>query len=157
MKRPSQRLADTLKRNGFTIAFAESMTCGLASHGLGTVSGTSDFFLGSIVCYEEEVKTGLLNVKPSLLRKYTAESQQVTDALAKNLKSLMHADVCAAITGLAAPGASEKESKPVGTVFCSMWFRGKFYRVKKQFRGSPLIIKSKACDLLYSFIAARIR
>jgi len=42
MKRAEQILANFLKENGLTISFAESITCGLASHKLGSVSGTSE-------------------------------------------------------------------------------------------------------------------
>lgn len=152
MARPAQILANYLKQNNLTIAFAESITCGLAAHGLGNIIGASDFLKGSIVCYDEEVKINLLKVKRSSIKKYTAESQQVTDALAKNLRLLFKADVYAAVTGLAAPGGSETAGKPVGTVFYSIYCNNKFYRLKKRFKGKPLEIKKKACDELYKFI-----
>ena len=152
MKRPVQLLADLLKKNELTIAFAESMTCGLVSHTMGTVSNTSDIFMGSIVCYCEEVKVSLLKVKKTLLKSYTAESQEVTDALALNLRRIVKADIHAAVTGLAAPGGSETISKPVGTVFYSFLFKGKLYRMKKKFNGSPLQIKKKGCDQFLKFL-----
>jgi nicotinamide-nucleotide amidase len=157
MKRPSQTLADFLRKKKLTIAFAESITCGLAAHRLGTVSGTSDFFIGSIVCYDESVKTSLLKIKETLLQKYSAESQEVTDALSKNLKQLINADIHVAITGLASPGGSETATKPVGTVFYSICFKKRIYRMRKKFNGSPLAIKKKACDELYKLIVNRLR
>src|SRR5688500_3004153 len=101
------------------------MTSGLAAHKLGSISGTSDVLTGSIVCYSKNVKTDLLKVNKKLIDKYSLESQQVTDALALNLSKIIHADVYAAITGLAAPGGSESVSKPVGTVFYSFLYRGR--------------------------------
>ena len=152
MARPPQILANHLKKNSLTIAFAESVTCGLVAHGLGNIIGASDFLKGSIVCYDEEVKINLLKVKQSLITKYTCESQQVTDELVKNLRFLFKADVYAAVTGLAAVGGSETARKPVGTVFYSAYYKNKFYRLKKQFHGKPLEIKKKACNELYRFI-----
>jgi nicotinamide-nucleotide amidase len=156
MARPAQILANHLKRNNLSIAFAESVTCGLAAHSLGNIIGASDFLKGSIVCYDEDVKINLLKVKQSLIKKYTCESQQVTDELAKNLRLLFKADVYAAVTGLAAAGGSETGEKPVGTVFYSIYYRNKFYCHKKTFRGKPLEIKKKACDELYKFIHSHV-
>src|SRR5436190_13810781 len=104
MKRYVQQLANFLKEHELTIAFAESMTCGLLSHKLGSVSGASDILMGSIVCYNEKVKNHSLKIKKSLIDKYTAESQQVTDAMASNLRKIITADIHAAITGLATSG-----------------------------------------------------
>lgn len=157
MNRSAQVLATLLKEKELTIAFAESMTCGLAAHCLGGVSHTSDFFKGSVICYDEEVKTSLLKVKPALIEKHTAESAQVTDALAKNLQHLIKADVYAAVTGLAAHGGSESKSKPVGTVFYTVYFKRKLFREKKKFSGTPLHIKKKACKEFYRFITTVIK
>lgn len=46
------------------------MRCGLVAHKLGTISGTSDILSGSIVCYSENVKINLLNIKKSLIKKH---------------------------------------------------------------------------------------
>jgi len=152
MQTQVNRLVKQLLSMELTISLAESVTCGLASHQLNTVKGTSEIFRGSIVCYDEKVKTSLLGVKPGLIRKFTAESQQVTDSLAQNLSTLIKADVQAAITGLASPGASATRSKPVGTVFISVVFRKKIHRLKKRFYGSPTEIRKKSCNQMYSFI-----
>ena len=68
MKRPVNNLVKLLKDNHLTIAFAESVTCGLASHQLSTIKGTSEVLKGSIVCYDEEVKINLLRVKKTLIK-----------------------------------------------------------------------------------------
>jgi len=151
MKRPEQKLLDVLKDYKLSIAFAESMTCGMAAMKLGNVSGTSAVLEGGIVCYDPKVKTGLLKIPQRMIEKYTAESQQVTDALAKNLSRIIKSEVSVAITGLAAPGGSESKQKPVGTVFISVFMNGKVYRERKKFNGSPLTIKEKACSQLFSF------
>jgi nicotinamide-nucleotide amidase len=140
-----------------TLALAESITCGLASHQLNIVKGTSEVFKGSIVCYAEEVKINLLKVPGNLIQQYTAESQQVTDALAKNLNKLIEADIYGAITGLAVDGASETKSKPVGTVFISLLWNEKLIRKRQVFKGSPLQIKKQACEFLYKLITAELK
>jgi nicotinamide-nucleotide amidase len=157
MKRPEQILTEYLKKNGLSIAFAESMTCGLAAHKLGNTNGTSKVLRGSIVCYDETVKTTLLKVPKKLIEECSCESQEVTDALVKNLPKLMKADVYAAITGLAADGGSESKNKPVGTVFFSLRFKNKAFKLRKRFRGSPLEIKEKACAELFRLIIKKLK
>ena len=149
MKSVVHQLISLLIEKKLTLALAESVTCGLASHQLNIVKGTSDAFMGSIICYNEKVKIELLKVKPSRIKKYTAESQEVTDALATRLSALITADVYGAITGLNADGGSETKSKPVGTVFFSIFYKGKLTKERKLFRGSPLEIKKKACAAFY--------
>lgn len=139
-----------------TVAFAESVTCGFVCNQLNSTPGTSEILMGGIVCYNEKVKMNLLNVEPSLIKKYTAESQEVTDALAKNLPQLIDADICIAITGLAADGGSESPEKPVGTIFFSMFYEGKLFRRHKVFTGSPLQIKKNACKEAYKLIVDEV-
>jgi len=157
MKRAEQILSDFLKQHHLTIAFAESITCGLLVHKMGTISDTSEILKGSIVCYDESVKITLLQVSKKLIEKHTAESQQVTDKLAVNLSKIIKADVYAAVTGLAAAGGSETKSKPVGTVFYSVCFRKKIFRMRSKFNGSPMEIKEKACEQLFKFITAGLK
>lgn len=156
MKSEVRQLIKLLTEKKLKLALAESVTCGLASHQLNIVKGTSEVFMGSVICYNEQVKMDLLNIKPSLIKKFTAESQQVTDALSKNLSLLIDADIYAAITGLSAPGASETKSKPVGTVFFSILYQGKLTKEKNFFDGSPLEIKKAACKRLYRLIIERL-
>ena len=143
--------------NNLTIALAESVTCGLATHQLNVVKGTSDILMGSVICYNEAVKSQVLRVKPSLINKYTAESVEVTEALAKNLRKVFKANVYAAITGLASSGASESKHKPVGTVFFAVVYKRKVYSEKRVFQGSTLQIKKKAVEHLYKFITGVVK
>ncbi|HXS57407.1 MAG TPA: CinA family protein [Hanamia sp.] len=152
MKSLVQKLIKLLTERKLTVSFAESVTCGLASHQLNITEGTSEIFMGSIICYNEKVKMNLLKVNSSLIKKYTAESQEVTDALAKNLPQLIDADIYVAITGLDADGGSETPEKPVGTVFFSLLHGGKLTRNRKKFDGSPLDIKKQACEEVYHMI-----
>lgn len=152
MGKPATKLIKLLQERKQTLALAESMTCGLAAHQLSTVKGTSEVLLGSMVCYHESAKSCLLHVDKKLIKKYTAESQEVTDALAKKLSRLITADFYGAITGLASEGGSERKGKPVGTVFFSVYHKRKMHRLRKVFRGTPLEIRKKAVKALYDLI-----
>jgi nicotinamide-nucleotide amidase len=145
-----------LKKKKLTIAFAESVTCGMATEKLATVTGTSDVLAGSIVCYSSEVKQALFKVPKKVIEKYTCESTQVTKILSTRLSKLIQADIHAALTGLASEGGSETKDKPVGTVFFCVHYKKKLYQEKKIFRGSPLEIRLRACMHLYEFILSII-
>jgi nicotinamide-nucleotide amidase len=157
MDRYANALVQTLKQKALTISFAESITCGLAAHRMAGCIGTSEVFKGGIVCYTPEMKSELLHVPKKILKTYTAESKEVTELLAKNLSSLILADVYAAVTGLASPGGSETNGKPVGTVFISVYYKKKIYNYKKLFRGSPLQIRKKSCDAIYTIVCDLIK
>jgi nicotinamide-nucleotide amidase len=152
MKRISSLLINALKEKQLTIALAESVTCGLAMNKLSLVKGTAGIFKGGICCYDENVKCSLLKVSSSILKRYTAESQQTTDEMARKLGKLIPASVCVAITGLAGEGGSETKEKPVGTMFFSVYYKRKLYRHKQLFRGSPNQIQKKAVKELFKFI-----
>ncbi|MDQ3047375.1 MAG: nicotinamide-nucleotide amidohydrolase family protein [Bacteroidota bacterium] len=154
MQRNSTKLVKLLTEKKLTLALAESMTCGLAAHQLSAVFGTSEVFLGSIVCYTPEMKCQTLGVSPSLIKKHTAESPEVTDLLAISLKKQINASIYAAITGLASRGGSESKNKPVGTVFFSVYYKKKMYRETLLFIGGPLQVRKKACKELYAFIGS---
>lgn len=150
------RLIKILKDKELKLALAESVTCGLSSYNMDECSGTSEVFSGSIVCYNQEVKTGLLGIKEELIEKFTAESQDVTDAMAKSLSKLISADVFAAITGLSSSGGSESPEKPVGTIFLSVYFQKKLYQRRSIFKGDSESIVQQACAALFDFIADTI-
>lgn len=133
LKNEAFKLVKELQKHHLTLMLAESVTGGLMAHQLASVKGVSDVFHGSIVCYAECIKTDFLGVSSKLIEKYTAESQIVTDHLARELKKMNSADICAAVTGLAAAGGTETKGKPVGTIFFSIVYRNRLHRRKKYF------------------------
>lgn len=157
MKKLVNELVKLMIEQNVTIALAESITCGLAAHQLNTVKGTSEILIGSVVCYNEKVKTGILNISSDLIKKFTAESQEVTDQLALNLPKLIPAEMYASITGLATSDGSETKSKPVGTVFFTINYKGKLIREKKKFNGTPLEVKKEACKNLYKMVLKELK
>ena len=149
-------LRKLLKEQKLTLALGESVTCGLAAYKMNSRPGTSEIFKGSVVAYNEDVKKNLLKIDAALIETYSAESQEVTDAMVAGLQNLIKADVYAAITGLAGTGGTESKKKPVGTIFISVLYNGKISRTRKRFYGSPFEVKRKACSLLFSEIAKAI-
>ena len=82
-----------------------------------------------------------------------AFAKQVAHAASADLRMFrIRADIHAAITGLACEGGSETPEKPVGTVFFSVRYKGRFHNERQLFRGTPSEIREKSCLFLYEFI-----
>jgi len=102
-----------------TICTAESCTGGYIAHRLTSVSGSSGYFLGSVVAYANEVKENFLNVPDSIIKKHGAVSEEVVKLMAENARNIFGADYSVACSGIAGPDGGTKE-KPVGTVWIAI-------------------------------------
>jgi PncC family amidohydrolase len=133
-----------------TVAFAESCTAGLLASEFVKATGSSEVLLGSVVTYHPEAKHRLLGVKKDTLALYTAESQQVTNEMVMGLrKQLPTADVCVAVTGLCAGGASESDSKPVGTMYFTILHEKRAHELREEFEGSCDKVRQLAVDFIF--------
>lgn len=104
-----------LIENHATIAVAESCTGGMLAERLTNVPGSSNYFLGGVVCYSNELKTSLVGVLPEMIESKGAVSPEVAMALADGIRKRTGATVGLGVTGIAGPGGGSPE-KPVGLV-----------------------------------------
>lgn len=114
---PIEKVVGTiLRKKHLTISAAESCTGGLVASKITNVSGSSDYFLDSIVAYSNKSKVKLLGVKEATLKKYGAVSRQTAIEMAEGIRTKSGSDIGISTTGIAGPtGAAEK--KPVGLVW----------------------------------------
>ncbi len=105
-----------LAEAGLTVATAESCTGGLVAKYLTDTPGSSEYFLGSVVAYSNEVKTSLLSVDPRSLEQHGAVSGEVATEMALGAARVMGADCALSTTGVAGPGGGT-ETKPLGLVY----------------------------------------
>lgn len=122
-------LTKLLKEKKLTITAAESLTGGMFQQNITSISGASSVFKGGIVCYSNEVKHQILQVKQETLEKYGAVSEQCAQELAENAGRIFGTDIGISFTGVAGP--EELEGKPVGTVYIGISIKGKQTVVKK--------------------------
>jgi competence/damage-inducible protein CinA-like protein len=108
-------VARALTENRMTIAVAESCTGGLLAERLTSISGSSAYFLGGVVCYSNQLKTSLVGVPPELIESKGAVSSEVALALADGIRKQTGATLGVGITGIAGPTGGTPE-KPVGLV-----------------------------------------
>ncbi len=104
---------DTLTR---TIAVAESCTGGLLAARLTDPPGASEYMLGGVMAYSNDVKVEQVGVGRELIERHGAVSAEVAHALAAGVRARLGADVGVGITGIAGPGGGSEE-KPVGLVW----------------------------------------
>jgi nicotinamide-nucleotide amidase len=99
-----------------TVAVAESCTGGLVGKRFTDIPGSSEYFLGGVTAYSNDVKTAVLGVPGDMLAAHGAVSSEVAAAMAEGVQRLMHSDCALSTTGVAGPGGGTEE-KPVGLVF----------------------------------------
>jgi nicotinamide-nucleotide amidase len=135
-----------LKEKQLTVAFAESATAGRLSAELALIPDCGRILKGGIVCYDACIKQDILGVPESLVEKYTPESAEVTEEMARRLHHFIQADIYVAVTGLTTPGGSEGPGKPVGTMFLHVLIGNKSIPVREVFKGSPEEIVLQTVD-----------
>ena len=105
-----------LAQHGKTIATAESCTGGRLAAALNAQSGSSAYYMGSVIAYDNSVKTNLLGVSQETLDTSGAVSESTVRQMAEGVRELLHTDYAIATSGIAGPTGGTAE-KPVGTVW----------------------------------------
>ncbi len=102
---------------GWTLGVAESLTGGLVGACLAEDPGSSDWFRGSIVAYDKQVKFDVLGVPEG-----PVVSAEAAEAMAVGAARVLRTDVGLGVTGAAGPAPHEGE--PPGTVFLATSVEG---------------------------------
>ena len=102
-----------------TLATAESCTGGRVAHMITSVPGSSGYFQGGIVAYDNAVKEKMLGVKNESLVAHGAVSEQVVLEMADGVREKLNTDWGIATSGIAGPEGGTEE-KPVGTVWIAI-------------------------------------
>ena len=108
-----------LKEKKQTLSTAESCTGGNIAHKITSVSGSSQYFKGSVVAYDNSIKQNVLQVQELSLIKYGAVSKEVVEQMALGIQKLMQTDYAIATSGIAGP-TGETSEKPVGTTWIAI-------------------------------------
>ena len=104
---------------GVSIAVAESCTAGLIASKLTTLPGSSSYFNGGVVAYQNEIKTKILGVSQSIIDEKTEVSVEVVKQMAKSVLEKFDANFAIATTGYAGPAGGTNKN-PIGTVFIAI-------------------------------------
>ena len=104
---------------GWRVATAESCSGGLVGHLLTEIAGSSAYFQGGLIAYDNAVKRDLLGVAPETLQTVGAVSADCAVEMANGARKLFGTEVAIATTGIAGPGGGSPE-KPVGLVYIAI-------------------------------------
>ena len=108
-----------LTNKKMNLSTAESCTGGYISHLITSVSGSSTYYMGSVVSYSNEIKTKQLKVDEKLFSTVGAVSKEVVEQMALGVKEKLKTDYSIAVSGVAGPDGGSEE-KPVGTVWIAI-------------------------------------
>ena len=109
-------LGNLLKDRQQTIATAESCTGGRLAAALNAQSGSSAYYMGTVVAYDNSVKEQVLGVQHDTLIAKGAVSEHSVCEMAEGVRKLMRTDYAIATSGVAGPTGGTPD-KPVGTVW----------------------------------------
>jgi nicotinamide-nucleotide amidase len=144
-----------LKDRSLTVATAESCTGGLIGKLLTDVSGSSAYYLGSIVSYSNEVKEKVLGVPGALLRRDGAVSESVAGEMAFRVSNILGADVGLATTGIAGPTGGTKE-KPVGTICLGLSIQDRSRTRTLHLPGGREVVRLRTSNLALDWLRREI-
>lgn len=128
-------VGEVLRSRGLQLSVAESCTGGLVASKITEVAGSSQWFVGGVIAYANDLKERLLGVDHHLLAEHGAVSAPVVRAMASGAQSRTGATVSVAVTGIAGPSGGTPE-KPVGTVYFGLSVDGEVTDHHRTFNGS---------------------
>lgn len=137
------KLVSALKEQQLTIATAESCTGGLIAKLITDIAGSSQVFVGGVVCYSNERKMQWLGVKQQTLEQHGAVSHNTVVELLDGILKTTGVDCAIAVSGIAGPTGGTPE-KPVGTVYIGVALGDQIRVERFQFKGSRYEIRDDA-------------
>ncbi|MFA6133109.1 MAG: competence/damage-inducible protein A [Phycisphaerae bacterium] len=112
-------VGDLLRARGASLSVAESCTGGMIGQLVTATPGASDYYLGGLVAYANQVKIRQLGVPEDLIGRHGAVSEPVAEAMANGCRAMFQSTYALSITGIAGP-AGGSEDKPVGLVYIGL-------------------------------------
>lgn len=112
-------VGNALLKSSSTVASAESCTGGYLAHLITRISGSSKYYKGSIIAYDNQVKVNELGVLESDLQHHGAVSEEVVTQMAEGVRKKLGTNYGIATSGIAGPDGGTNE-KTVGTVWMAV-------------------------------------
>ena len=138
-----ESLGQLLMEKGLTLATAESCTGGNVARLITSVPGSSSYYTGSVIAYDNRIKTDVLHVDEELIISKGVVSREVVEQMARGIMNYYKTDTAIATSGIAGPDGGTKE-KPVGTTWICVTYGDKSYAKKYSFWGTRVQIIDQA-------------
>jgi nicotinamide-nucleotide amidase len=135
-----------------TVSVAESATGGMLGERFTSSPGSSEYFVGGFITYNNAMKMELLGVSPEILAEHGAVSKETAEAMALGARRRTRSTYALSITGAAGPEAGT-EKVPKGTMYVGLADAAGTTVLQRQFlgdrqRGAHLSPYRAALDLL---------
>lgn len=138
-----EEVAQALVMRGERMATAESCTGGLVAATLTDLAGSSRWFEGAVVAYDNRVKTGVLHVSETVLAQHGAVSRECVEAMVCGVCRALDVPVGVSLSGIAGPGGGSLD-KPVGLVWIAWRRDGRVWSQRFDFVGNRQEIRTQA-------------
>ncbi len=138
-----QQLGEALLATGWRMAVAESCTGGALGAAITDRAGSSAYFLGGVVAYDNRLKASLLGVPGDALDRWGAVSLDVARHMARGCRTRVGADLAVSVTGIAGPGGATPD-KPVGLVFIGVSTKGEDHAEEFRFSGDRAAVRRQS-------------
>jgi nicotinamide-nucleotide amidase len=143
-------VGELLRLSGKRLSVAESCTAGLLAARLVNVAGSSEYFVGGVVVYSNELKRDLLGVREETLSRFGAVSEETCREMLLGLRDRVGTETGIAITGIAGPGGSE--NKPEGLTYIGVYVDEELYIDREVFNrgrnGNRFLSTQRALNML---------
>ena len=123
----AERLRVVMTERGKTVSTAESCTSGRIASTLTSVSGASDYFLGGLVAYQDDVKIAYLGVTAEMIAEHDVVSRDVVEQMVRGACRMFGSDYALASTGYAGGGT---DAIPSGTIWIGWGSETEVYSMK---------------------------
>lgn len=114
MNKTIEEIQKLMVTKGLTLSTAESCTSGGIAHEITRLSGSSKYFQGGLVAYQDRLKEQFLGVRAEDIMKYDVVSEPVARQMVIGACKMFQTDYAIATTGYAGDGCN---GIPSGTIW----------------------------------------
>jgi PncC family amidohydrolase len=147
----AQEIGSLARNLGLTIGVAESATGGLISSLITDIAGSSDYFKGGVVAYDNEAKLKVLKVRDETLQRHGAVSAETAAEMALGVRALVGADIGLSDSGIAGPTGATPD-KPAGLFYIGLATAEGAITEEHQFCGSRAQNKGSAAQAVLAML-----
>ena len=148
-------MSNLLRAMHATVSVAESATGGMLGERFTSVPGSSEYFVGGFITYNDAMKMELLGVSPETLKEHGAVSQETAEAMALGARRRTRSTYALSITGAAGPEPGT-EKVPKGTMYVGLADAAGTLALHRQFLGDRQRIRTFAVQMALDLLRRRI-